>query len=84
MKGLAGAKGEVGLGACFWWYASRAPESRQPTTLHNIENESPSQASWHHAFGHLKLNSYRRLIAASYTTLFLAFLILCIFALLVT
>jgi hypothetical protein len=23
-----------------WWYASRAPEPRQPTTLHNIENES--------------------------------------------
>lgn len=68
-KGLAGAKGEVALGAGFGGARSGAPES--PGANHSPQYcTHPNQASWHHALFTSSSTAYQRLIAASYTTLF--------------
>jgi hypothetical protein len=57
-----------------WWWVRRAPEVRQPplSTKLKLEPSHPDQASWHQCFGDaFKLKATQRLIAGSYTTLFL-------------
>lgn len=82
--GLAGAKGESRTWRRLWWWASQAPGSRQPTStiLKNIGTKNlPISTKLLGTMLSVTSSSTaaKRLIAASYTTLFLAFLILAFF-----